>query len=192
MVLALLEITGVALGLTSTILLMRRHIGCWPAGILTVIALGIVFFEIKLYSAVLLQVAFLVLQIQGWITWAQKNKKEEDDDLQRLTPFLITSIVTILFSVTIALGYAMKVYSDAALPYWDAFGMVLYLIGQWLVIHKVVECWYFWGLANIITTFVYASQGLYFVALLHLAYTGISFSGLISWNKSYQEAEFVA
>ena len=75
MVLALLEITGVALGPTSTILLIRRHIGCWPAGILTVIALGIVFFEAKLYSAVLLQVAFLVLQIQGWITWAKKTKK---------------------------------------------------------------------------------------------------------------------
>jgi len=190
--LTLLEITGVALGLASTILLIRRHIGCWPTGILTVIALGIVFFEAKLYSAVLLQIAFLVLQIQGWITWAQKKRTDEEDGLQRLTPFLITSIVTILFSVTVALGYAMKTYSDAALPYWDAFCMVLYLIGQWLVIHKVVECWYFWGLANVITTFVYASQGLYFVALLHLAYIGISLSGLISWNKSYQEAEFLA
>lgn len=191
MALTLLEIAGVVLGLTSTVLLIRRHIGCWPTGILTVIALGIVFFEAKLYSAVLLQVAFLVLQIQGWITWARK-KKTEEDDLQRLTPFLVGSIVSILLSVTFALGYAMKAYSDAALPYWDAFSMVLYLIGQWLVIHKVLECRYFWGIANIITTVVYASQGLYFVALLHLIYIGISFSGLMTWSKSYQEAESVA
>ena len=192
MVFTLLEIAGVALGLASTILLIRRRIGCWPAGILAVIALGIVFFEAKLYSAVLLQIAFLVLQVQGWVQWAQRNREEKEDELQRLTPSLVTTIITVLVSATFILGYAMESYSDAALPYWDAFCMVLYLIGQWLVIHKVVECWYFWGLANIITTFVYASQGLYFVALLHLLYIGISLSGFVTWNKTYQEAESVA
>src|ERR1700712_2978472 len=69
-----LEITGVVVSALAIWLTARRNMACWPVGLASVALYGWIFHDAKLYSDMLLQGAFAVLQVYGWWRWhAQRN-----------------------------------------------------------------------------------------------------------------------
>ena len=62
---------------------------------------------------------------------------------------------------TAALGTAMHRYTDAALPYPDAFTTMLSVFAQFLMTKKFLENWTLWIVADVIYIGVYGIKSLY-------------------------------
>ncbi|WGS51692.1 nicotinamide riboside transporter PnuC [Paraburkholderia sp. D15] len=82
-----LEITGVIVSALAIWLTARRYMSCWPVGLASVALYGWIFYDAKLYSDMLLQGAFALLQVYGWWRWiaqrSQADGKARRVDAQR-------------------------------------------------------------------------------------------------------------
>ncbi|MBN3820619.1 nicotinamide mononucleotide transporter, partial [Paraburkholderia sp. Se-20369] len=78
---SILEIAGVIVSTLAIWLTAKRRMLCWPVGLASVALYGWIFFDAKLYSDMLLQGAFAVLQVYGWRRWlAQRVDTAAGDD----------------------------------------------------------------------------------------------------------------
>lgn len=82
----------------------------------------------------------------------------------------------------------MANYTDAAVPYWDAFIAVMSLIAQWLLTKKKVESWYFWIAVDVVAIGVYLYKHLYFTTGLYTIFLVLAILGLFEWKKSFEVA----
>ncbi|MER3523203.1 MAG: hypothetical protein C4326_03850 [Ignavibacteria bacterium] len=80
-----LELIGVLFGLLTVYDSMKQNILTWPTGIVSVSAFGILFYSIKLYADMCLQVFFLWSCIQGWYFWQHNGKQRTPLTISRLT-----------------------------------------------------------------------------------------------------------
>lgn len=71
-----LEIAGVIVSALAIWLTAKRRMLCWPVGLASVALYGWIFFDAKLYSDMLLQGAFAVLQVYGWQRWLAQRASE--------------------------------------------------------------------------------------------------------------------
>ena len=181
-----LEIVATVSGLLCVILTMRQNIWCWPAGLAQIAIYLYLFWAVKLYSDVILQVIFLVLQFYGWYNWLHGGKDHDELKVSRLKPAQLLLWVGAGAAGTAAVGTAMEVYTDAALPYWDASGMVYSLIAQWLMTKKKLECWLFWIGVDVLSIGIYLAKGLYVTSGLYAVFLCLATGGLFAWAKSYR------
>src|SRR5438094_8057596 len=79
------ELAGVGFGLLSVWLTVKRSIWCWPTGIVSVAAFALLFFEIKLYADMLLQVFFLVTSFLGWYLWLHGGRDRTELPISTLS-----------------------------------------------------------------------------------------------------------
>ena len=63
------EIIGTVLGVIGVWLMIRQSIVGWPVGLVQVAVYAWVFFDAKLYSDAILQIAFFLIQAYGWWHW---------------------------------------------------------------------------------------------------------------------------
>jgi nicotinamide mononucleotide transporter len=182
------EFAAAAFGLASVWLTVRRSIWCWPTGLIMVLLYIYIFFEVKLYSDMGLQVVYVFLQLYGWHHWIHGGA-DQDEELQvgRLTSIRLAMWLGAGAAGIGGLGFVMATYTDASLAYWDAATTVLSLIAQWLMIKKVVESWGFWIAVDLLAVGVYLTKGLYLTAGLYLVFLGLAFAGLLAWAKNYRE-----
>ena len=66
-----LELIASALGVLSVWLTVRQNPLCWPIGLVMVSLYGWFFFEVRLYSQVLLNGVFAAMQVYGWWQWTR-------------------------------------------------------------------------------------------------------------------------
>jgi nicotinamide mononucleotide transporter len=64
-----IELVGALLSAWAVWLTAQRRPWCWPIGLLSVALYVGIFAEAKLYSDALLQIAFAVLIVYGWVRW---------------------------------------------------------------------------------------------------------------------------
>ncbi|PTU03992.1 aminotransferase, partial [Pseudomonas sp. HMWF031] len=64
-----LELFAAALGVIAVWLTVKQNPWCWPIGLVMVLLYSWIFFEVKLYSDMLLQLIYAALQLYGWWHW---------------------------------------------------------------------------------------------------------------------------
>jgi len=180
-----IEATAAAFGLLSVWLTVRRNIWCWPTGLVMVTLYILIFYETKLYSDMGLHVIYVFLQIYGWHHWLRGGPRHQDDlpvtglSLKDRLTWAGTALIG-----TAVLGYGTATWTDAALPYPDAFITALSLVAQWLMARKVWESWIGWITVDLVAIPVYASKALYLTAVLYTLFLILATAGLIAWRKS--------
>src|SRR5665213_1928498 len=138
------EIIGTVLGVIGVWLMIRQNIWGWPVGLVQVAVYGWVFFDAKLYSDAILQVAFFLIQAYGWWHWLRGAALRQGSGGQapaalpvtRLTVPALTAWIAMGAMLSAGWGLFMHHHTDAALPWWDAFILVFSLISQWLQARK--------------------------------------------------------
>jgi nicotinamide mononucleotide transporter len=173
-------------GLLCVWLTTRQSIWCWPTGLVSVTLYVFVFYGSKLYSDVILQLIYIPLQVYGWWHWKYGRKDREPLPVVRLTPVAAGMWLAVCAAGTAAWGYFMATYTDAALPYWDAWIVVASLVAQYLMTRKVLENWPLWMAVDVVAVGVYWVKGLYPTAILYVVYFVLCVLGLVSWWKSYR------
>lgn len=182
-----LEIIAALLGLINLVLIARRTIWNYPFGIAMVCLYFVVFVQAKLYSAAGLQVFFLASQLYGWWYWRRVTDGSTPVPVRRLhTRGRITALTTGA-AITLVLGLAMSRLTDAAAPWWDAGNAGFSMVAQILTDRRHIESWPLWICINILSVWLFASQGLLATAGLYAIFLCIAAWGWDSWRRAAPE-----
>ncbi|OZG74190.1 aminotransferase [Hahella sp. CCB-MM4] len=181
-----IEIIASIAGFICVYLIIKRNIWCWPVGLLQVSLYIIVFYDAKLYSDVALHGIYVVMQIYGWWYWLQGQDQDHDIIVlpSTTTAILVWVVVAVLGSF--GLGYVMSTYTDAALPYPDAYTTVASLVAQWLLSRRFLVNWVFWITVDVVAIGVYWQKGLYPTVLLYSAFLIMATTGFFVWMRRFQ------
>jgi len=182
------EAVATVFGLASVVLAQRKHVGTWPTGLVQVVLYVWVFFQAKLYSDVLLHVAYAILSVYGWIRWARRGPDAVELPVTRLGTGGFGAATAIAAAGTAALGYTMLRWTDAALPVWDAGIASFSLVAQTLLARKRLESWLFWIAVDVVAVGVYAAKGLYLTCGLYAVFLGLATGGWYTWRRDWARA----
>jgi nicotinamide mononucleotide transporter len=183
-------VEGVAalLILANVWLIARRSIWNYAFGIVGVVIYGAVFFRAKLYSDMLLQVFFLVVQLYGWRQWRRSQIDAGDVVVERLTVRARLGWLAGILVAVAGWGWLMHRFTDAALPWWDASVAMTSVAAQILMSVRKLENWWLWIAANILSIGLYATKELWITTALYVLLLGISIWGLARWRAARQGA----
>jgi nicotinamide mononucleotide transporter len=170
--------------LANVWLIARRSIWNYAFGLVGVAIYGIVFFRAKLYSDMLLQIFFFVVQLYGWRQWIRSRAAAGEVVVERLA-----WRARALWSVGIAIaivgwGWLMHRFTDASFPWWDASVAMISIAAQILMSVRKIENWWLWIAANILSIGLYAAKALWITTGLYVILLAISVWGLIEWKRA--------
>ncbi|AEI45497.1 nicotinamide riboside transporter PnuC [Paenibacillus mucilaginosus] len=183
---SLLEGAATATGLMSVWLTARQNLWCWPVSLVNVICFFFLFRDAKLYADMSLQLLYFVLSIQGWIVWMTGRGAAGVRPTRRLTGRQAISAFLLLAALSAGWGHVLARYTDASIPYLDAFIASLSLLAQFLLSSKVLENWLLWITVDVLSVGMYAYKELYGVALLYAVFLAIAAGGWVQWHREYR------
>lgn len=196
-----LELVGSLFGLWAVWLSTKAIAINWAIGILSIICLFILFYQIQLYSDMFLQVFFFITNLYGWYSWTHPRTQEEANAKQELKITSLTNqsrIAVVLISVTgtALFGFCISQIHlwlpsffklPAAYPYADTFIAVVSIIGQLIMTRKKIECWLLWGIVDAIATYLYFKKGVLLMSIEYFIFLLICVAGLYRWNKEMRQ-----
>lgn len=166
---------GVGLGITG------KRI-TWPWWGISSLLYGILFIKWDLYASAALQIIFIVAAFMGWFGWEVSGAKPG--------PFpnkyrLYTTIA--IFAATFALAPFLKsIGALAAFP--DTLLFFGSFAAQILMVYEKYDNWPLWLVVDAGYTWLYASQKLYFTAILYLTFTILAAMGWSSWYGTHRRS----
>lgn len=178
-----IEFIASLLGLISVWLVTKQNNCCWPTGIVMVIIYVFIFYQNKLYSDMLLQIFFIVMQIYGWYTWSNNSNKTTKLEVSWLTFKEQLLWIAGIIVLSVVIGFCMKRYTNADLPYIDAATAAMSIAAQWLMTRKKIENWLIWIIADLIYIAIYLTKSLYFTTVLYLIFLILAYKGFITWKN---------
>ena len=180
-----LEISAVILSALAVWLTARRHLWCWPVGLVSVLLYARIFLVAKLYSDLLLQLIFAVMQLYGWWQW---KRGASDQDGQHIQPQRLPKqglLIGLLAGAagSVVLGYVMASFTDAHIPWLDSALTSFSLVAQFWMARKYVANWWLWIAVDIIYVGVYIYKDLNLTAGLYAAFIVLAVIGLRNWQR---------
>ncbi|KVN84932.1 nicotinamide riboside transporter PnuC [Burkholderia ubonensis] len=191
-----LEIAGVIVSALAIWLTAKRRMLCWPVGLASVVLYGWIFFDAKLYSDMLLQGAFAVLQVYGWRRWLAQRVDRADGTAggaashgavvpvsgvtpAKVLPDLIAAVVG-----SALLGGIMARWTDAALPFVDASLTAFSLVAQYWTARRYIASWGLWIVVNVVYVGMFVVKELYLTAGLYALFIGLAVIGWRDWRNT--------
>jgi nicotinamide mononucleotide transporter len=179
-----LEWVAALLGAISVGLVILRSVWAFPIGIVMVLLYVKIFYDAKLYSDMGLQVVFAIMQVQGWYLWAKGEKAADTLIAVRAIPSVWwLNIAVIQIGGTWLLGRLMGLFTDAALPYLDAFATVMSIQAQWLMNKRYLENWTLWIAVDVLYLYIYSNRELYPTAVLYGLFLIMAMTGWWQWRR---------
>jgi len=182
-----IEWTATVCGFLCVYLVIRRNIWCFFFGFIQVSLYSWIFFNVKLYSDMMLHIFYMGFQVYGWLIWSRS--KDDHGQIQVIagTPkeYMLWTFAAIL--ATMALGAFMGSQTDASFPYADAFTTSASLVAQWLLSHKRLLNWSFWIVVDIVAIWIYWQKGLYPTSALYFCFLIMAIIGQYQWWGNLQQ-----
>lgn len=169
------------LGLIYIVLATKQIKWCWPAAFISSSIYVLLFVKTKLYFDAVLNAYYVMMAVVGWVFWTKDKTATLFPTWSKLKFTLISIAISGLLSFL--LGYFANNFTDAQLPYADAFTTVFSFYATWLVTQKRIESWIFWIVIDIVAFTMYLNKELYFTAGLFFVYLIFSIYGLFEWKK---------
>ncbi len=179
-----LELFGVATGLWSVWLTVRENIWLWPIGIVSCIAYGVLFWQIKLYADMGLQVFFIAASVYGWYWWLHGGSNQTEAPISRLSLQSVVGLTFITVLAIVIVGYFFKTHTDAHLPFWDATASGASVTAQLLLMRKKIENWPLWIAIDVLYVGIYIYKQVYPTAALYVVFLILAALGWSEWNKT--------
>ena len=179
-----IEAIAVVFGLICVWLTIRQNIWCWPTGLVQVALYIVIFYQVKLYSDLILHVIYVVMQVYGWYHWLHGGKNRGALPVSMLSSRGRLVWPSIAAGGTVLWGYLMATFTDASVPYGDAFTTVASLIAQWLMARKRLESWFFWISVDVVAIGIYYHKGLLLTSGLYAVFLVLATIGFFAWRRS--------
>lgn len=179
-----LELVAAIFGLANITLIALRTQWNYPFGVVMVCLYSTVFWQARLYGAAGLQVFFLAAQLYGWWYWRRSSIGDDPVPVRPLSR-RGRGIALVAGTIgTVVLGLLMSRLTDAAAPWLDAGNAAWSMVAQVLTDRRHVESWPLWICINILSIWLYASQGLLATAGLYAIFLCISCWGWDQWRRA--------
>ena len=179
-----IEGVAVIFGLVCVWLTVRQNIWCWPTGLVQVSLYVFIFYQVKLYSDLMLHFVYIGLQIYGWYHWLHGGKNRANLPVSKLGSRSRIAWALIAIAGAGGWGYLMATYTDAAVPYGDAFTTVASLIAQWFMARKRLESWLFWIAVDVVAIGIYWHKSLYLTSGLYVVFLVLATIGWFEWRRT--------
>lgn len=164
------SLVGVSLGVVGVRI-------TWPWWVSGSILYGFLFWQWELYASALLQVVFIVAGIWGWFGWGPQGAQ----------PAKLKTFERLAWGVTLLLGWILftPLFASigAAATTLDTFILVGSLVAQILMVLEKYEAWIIWFVVDVIATFHYFNQDLWFTSMLYAVFTIVAIIGFQRWLK---------
>lgn len=178
-----LELVASAIGIVAVWLTVRQNRWCWPLGLIMVLMYAWIFYDGKLYSNMLLQGVYAVLQGYGWWLWTRGGDSHSGVHVNRLSVQGLWLSLCIGGAASLALGYLMATFTDAAAPWQDATLSAFSLVAQVWMAQKRVECWPLWIVLDVLFVALFIQQGFFPTAALYGVFTLLALNGWLTWRR---------
>ncbi|UKE50317.1 nicotinamide riboside transporter PnuC [Xanthomonas translucens] len=177
-----LELLAVLVNILGVWLTARRVRWCWPVNVVAVLLYAWLFYQWKLYSDMLLQGVYVVLQGYGWWRWSQgrlDHGKVQVGPLPRRE-----GVLSLLAGAAgaLSLGWLMHRHTDAALPWLDAALSAFSLVASVWAARKRIANWTLWIVLDSLYVGVFVYKGLYPTAALYAGFVLLAIYGLRLWQ----------
>ncbi|MBJ7310388.1 nicotinamide riboside transporter PnuC [Rugamonas sp. CCM 8940] len=172
-----LEIAANAVMTLSIVLAGRNNAHSWWLGVLGCSMFALLFYGVKLYADVALQLFFIVTCVIGWLRW-RRGAGGVALPIGRVRAGPLAAMVLLGVAASAAYGLMLHRYTEAYAPFVDSAVLVFSIIAQLLLMGRRLESWPFWLLVNSISVPLYFSRGLHLTALLYAAYW---LNAIVSW-----------
>ena len=184
-----LELLAVALAVLYLLLAIRQNIWCWAAAAVSTLLYLFIMYHARLYMESALQVFYLAMAAYGWHQW-RRGGADHAGVRVRTWPWRFHLLAaSVVFALVFASGLLLERFSDAALPFADAFTTWAAVVATWMVARKILENWIYWFVIDAVSVYLYLSRELYFTAALFVAYLVMIVFGYLSWRRSLSEQE---
>jgi nicotinamide mononucleotide transporter len=179
----IIEGVGAVLAIAYLLLALKQNKLCWFAWIASSILYLYVMYQAGLYMESLLQVFYLCMGFYGLSQWSKtiNNNQNTYVDLWSIGNHIFAISLVIILSFLS--GVLLSNFSNAALPFIDAFTTWGAIVASYMVAKKILENWIYWFVIDFISVFIFASRGLYFTSALFVTYLVIIYFGYKSWSK---------
>jgi nicotinamide mononucleotide transporter len=184
-----IEWIAAVLGLVNVALVVRRSVWNYPFAIAMVSLYFFVFWEAKLYSDALLQIFFLVINLYGWANWLRSKHQAGEVLVAVMTPGERALWLGVTGLASVAWGWVMMTYTDAAAPVWDALIAGGSVAAQILQARRRVESWILWIAVDLIAIPLYFSRDLVATSALYAVFLVLSIMGLMSWWRALRRRD---
>jgi nicotinamide mononucleotide transporter len=172
------------LGVLNVALIVQRSVWNFPVALVMVALYFWVFWQAKLYSDAGLQLFFFAANVAGWLIWWLAAENSRAVQVRRLPLLAVAGCILASLLTTIGWGHFMALHTDASAPYWDASVAMLSVIGQFLMIGRYLENWYWWIAVNILSIGLYWTKALYPTVGLASLLFGMAIYGLLEWHRA--------
>lgn len=190
-----MQIFTLVTGVIYIILEIRQKNFMWVVGIATSIAAMWVFFRQGLYASFGLNTYYLITSFIGLWQWRRDRIRlvsngpaEQADDvihLNRLTPAVIILSAVAAVAGTAALAWLMELVENP-MSYLDATVTVMSAIATWWLVKSYIQQWWLWIAADLLSTILCATQGMWWMTALYAAYTLSAIIGYNHWKRKGQ------
>ena len=179
----IIEGVGAALAIAYLLLALKQNKLCWFAWIASSILYLYVMYQAGLYMESLLQVFYLCVGFYGLSQWSKTINDNQNTyvDLWSIGNHIFA--ISLVIVLSFLSGILLSNFSNAALPFIDAFTTWGAIVASYMVAKKILENWIYWFVIDFISVFIFASRGLYFTSALFVTYLVIIYFGYKSWSK---------
>ena len=143
-----------------------------------------VFQREKLYSDVVLQAFFFLVQFYGWWVWARHRAPDGAVRVAWLSWTQRGAALALTVAATLVWGWGMRSFTDAAFPWWDAANLMLSVVAQLLMSRRFAENWLLWIVVDVNATALYAAKGLTAFTALYVVLTLLAAWGFVGWWRA--------
>lgn len=183
-----LEIIAVLVNVLGVWLTARRTPWCWPVNVVAVLLYVWIFYDVKLYSDMLLQVVFAFLQGYGWWRWQTGRMEHGKVRIEPLSVRLAMASLAWGALISVALGAAMAHFTDASLPWLDATLTGFSLVASYWAARKFIASWWLWIILDAVYSGLYYYKALPLTAALYAGFIVLAAYGLRAWQRDVQGA----
>ena len=178
-----IEGIGAALAVAYLLLALKQNKLCWFAWIASSILYLYVMYQADLYMESLLQVFYLCMGFYGLSQWTKtiNNNQNTYVDIWSIGNHIFA--ISLIIVLSFLSGILLSNFSNAALPFIDAFTTWGAIVASYMVAKKILENWIYWFVIDFISVFIFATRGLYFTSALFVTYLVIIYFGYKSWSK---------
>ena len=183
----ILELVAVFTAVTYLILAAKEDVRCWYAALISSLLYIYIMFQAGLVMESILQIFYVLMAIYGYLQW--NNMISVDSDLSIKSWNKINHLYSIGLVILLSAfsGILLERYTQAVLPFLDAFTTFGAIITTYMVAKKIIENWIYWFVIDSISIYLFISRELYLTALLFFVYLIIIIFGYISWKKKLEQ-----
>jgi len=185
----MLEVFANISNLISVFLANRNNVHTWWTGIIGTILFAFLFFEVKLYADVVLQIFFIITNIYGWYIWLFGSVENRELPISRISFRQLIFFAAIAILITFGHGLLLHSLTDASFPFIDSIVLVFSIIAQFLLMKRKLESWCFWILVDAVAVPLYAAKELYLTSAIYFLFLINAVWGLINWMKIWRSEQ---